>query len=523
MLRSTNGRLETGSLLLLLILSVAGTLPGQELTRNQPAQITAAQFGQQIQRALVDAIGQAERSVVAIARVRKETAAGPKTGNVPDPLETLAPVGQEKGLRLERPDPTSPEFRPNQYFTGVVVDRQGMIVTTYHTLGNPAENDYYVWVRRKPYKVVAVERAEQVMAGDPWTDLAVLKIKAQDLTPMPLGDAEKLKKGMIVVGLGNPYAIARDGEVSATWGIISNLRRQAAPRPRVLPNQTDRETLHHFGTLIQTDAKLNLGTSGGALINLRGEMIGLLTSQAALYGYEKSAGYAIPVDGMFRRTLKTLKAGKKVQVGFLGVAPEDLSLAWRRQGHRGAKVEHVVPGTPAAKAGFVGGDIITQVNQQPVENRTELFRELGQLTVGEKVAFQVARGSTLQRSGRSVRLQTVLSKKYVESRRPAFAQEPDKVWRGMKVDYSTALSPEVFQQHGHKIDPEGCVAVVAVTTGSASWNAGLRTGEFINHVGSQRIRTPEEFWDVVSEQAGRVRLQLTVGQGEKAFRNVAAP
>ena len=93
----------------------------------------------------------------------------------------------------------------------------------------------------------------------------------------------------------------------------------------------------------------------------------------------------------------------------------------------------------------------------------------------------------------------------------------------MQVDYGTALAPEVFQQHGHKLDPEGCVAIVAVTTGSASWNAGLRPGEFINHVGSKRIKTPEEFWEVVSQQAGRVRVQLTVGQGEKAFRDVAAP
>jgi serine protease Do len=311
-------------------------------------------------------------------------------------------------------------------------------VTTYHTLGDPAKNDYYVWVRRKPYKVVAVERAEKVMAGDPWTDLAVLRIKAQNLIPMRLGDAEKLKKGMIVIGLGNPYAIARDGEVSATWGIVANLRRQAAPRPKTLPNQTARETLHHFGTLIQTDAKLNLGTSGGALINLRGEMIGLLTSQAALYGYEKSAGYAIPVDTMFRRTLKTLKAGKKVQVGFLGVAPEDLALAWRREGHVGALIEHVVAGTPAARAGLLGGDIITHVNQQAVENRSELFRELGQLPVRANVALRVERGTTLRRPGRSLTLRAVLSKKYVEGSRPAYAQERDPVWRGLQVDYGTA-------------------------------------------------------------------------------------
>ena len=523
MTRLTNRWFETVCLVVLPSLLLAGTLVAQQPAENKTKQVTALELAQQIEQGLVNAIDQAEKSVVAIARVRKETAAGRKVGGLPDPLRSLAPIGKQEGLRLERPDPTSPEFVPNEFFTGVIIDREGMIVTTYHTLGDPEKNDYYVWVRRKPYKVIAVERAEKVMAGDPWTDLAVLRIKARDLRPIQLGDAEKLKKGMIVIALGNPYAIARDGEVSASWGIVANLRRQTAPRPRTLPNQTVRETLHHFGTLIQTDAKLNLGTSGGALINLRGEMVGLLTSQAALYGYEKSAGYAIPVDAMFRRTLKTLKAGKKVQVGFLGVAPEDLSMEWRGQGHVGARIEHVVPGTPAARAGVMGGDIITHVNQQAVENRSELFRELGRLPVKAQVALRVQRGTTLQRPGRQVTLRAILSKKYVESSRPAYAQQPEMVWRGLQVDYSTALPPEVFQQHGHKMDPSGCVAIVAVETGSPSWNAGLRPGEFINHVGPKRVATPGEFWDVVSQQAGQVRVRLTVGQGDKAYRDVAAP
>jgi serine protease Do len=476
-----------------------------------------------MEQGLVTAIEQAERSVVAIARVRRKTATGREVSGPLDPLRQLPPLGTPANLRFDRPTPTSPEFVPNQYCTGVVISRQGLIVTTYHTLGDPEKNDYYVWVRRRPYKVVGVERAEKIMAGDPWTDLAVLKIKADDLTPIPLGDAKKLKKGMIVVGLGNPYAIARDGEVSASWGIVANLRRQAAPRAKLLADQPERETLHHFGTLIQTDAKLNLGTSGGALINLRGEMVGLLTSQAALYGYEKAAGYAIPVDAMFRQTLETLKAGKKVQVGFLGVAPEDLSWEWRQQGRLGTRVEHVVPGTPAKRAGLQVGDIITHVNRQRIENRMELFRELGQLQVQSEVVLRIERGATLQQAGRQIALKAVLSKKYVESSRPAYSQEADPSWRGLQVDYATALPPAMFRQHGHKMDPTGCVAIVSVEAGSASWNAGLRPGEFIKQVGRKKIATPAEFLQVVAKQDGPVRVTLTVGQGEEGMREVSAP
>ena len=513
----------SGLWLLLLSMICADRGLSQQPVENRPGQVTALQWAQQMEQGLVSAIGQAEKSVVAIARVRKETADGRKGAGPEDPLRKIDPLGKNKGLGFDRLDPMSPEFVPNQYFTGVVVDRQGMILTTYHTLGDPAENDYYVWVRRRPYKVVSVARAEKVMAADPWTDLAVLRIKADDLVPIRLGNAEKLKKGMIVIGLGNPYAIARDGEVSASWGIIANLRRQAAPKPKSFRGQTERETIHHFGTLIQTDAKLNLGTSGGALINLRGEMIGLLTSQAALYGYEKSAGYAIPVDAMFQRTLKTLKAGKKVQVGFLGVAPEDLTAEWRQRGRFGAKVEHVVPGTPADHAGLKMGDIVTHVNQQRIENRIELFRQLGRLPVGAQVALQVERGGSLQRRGRVVSLKAVLTKKYVETARKAYAQQPDPTWRGLQVDYSTALPPEVFQQNGYKIDPKGCVAVVSVEADSPSWNAGLRPGEFISYVGKKRVATPEDFLRVASQQKGAVRLKLTVGQGDQAYREVAAP
>src|SRR5207253_7102267 len=134
------------------------------------------------------------------------------------------------------------------------------------------------WIGRKPYRAT-------VKAADPWFDLALLKVEGAGLKPISFGDGHSVKKGAFVIALGNPYAIARDGKPSASWGIISNLQRQAPP-PRTATRASDgRETLHHYGTLIQTDARLELGTSGGALVNLKGEMIGLTTSLAALSGH----------------------------------------------------------------------------------------------------------------------------------------------------------------------------------------------------------------------------------------------
>ncbi|MFB3107205.1 MAG: S1C family serine protease, partial [Pseudomonadales bacterium] len=154
-----------------------------------------------------------------------------------------------------------------EYATGVVVDRNGLILTNYHTLGDALRNDYVVWVSGKAYSNVGVK------AADPWSDLAVLEIDAKDLKPIVLGDATELKKGRIVIALGNPHAIARDGHASATWGIVSNLRRKVdgpleggeGPNSVAL---SDRETRYHYGALIQTDARLARGSSGGPLLDL---------------------------------------------------------------------------------------------------------------------------------------------------------------------------------------------------------------------------------------------------------------
>src|SRR6478672_1497438 len=191
-----------------------------------------------MQRLVVEAIERAEGSVVAIARVRRDPALPLAPGAPAAPL--LPGVGN--------PEPTDRAFVPSEFGSGVVIDAKGLVLTAYHVVGDHRAADYFVWLNRKPYTA-------RLKAADPWFDLAVLQIESANLKPIALSDARNVKKGQFVIALGNPYAIARDGQPSAAWGIISNIERQA-PTPRMATRASEgRETLHHWGTLLQTDAR----------------------------------------------------------------------------------------------------------------------------------------------------------------------------------------------------------------------------------------------------------------------------
>ena len=469
--------------MLLACLIVDGSVLAQQPPGPRPSS-SAVEAVAALEGALVEAISRAEKSVVAIARVRR-----------PQP-------GQEAPLL----DPSDPAFIPNEYASGVVVGASGLILTNYHVLGDPDKNDYYVWVQKRPYKVLQVERVEKVVAGDPWTDLAVLKIAAQNLQPIRYGDVNKLRKGMIMLVLGNPYAIARDGQASAGWGILANTGRQAPPRKRSLEAGDQRETLYHSGGLLQIDARLNLGTSGGAVVNLKGEMVGLVTAQTPFDGADRSAGFAIPADDVFRRTVEHLKAGRKIQVGFLGVSVESLDLAQQQQGREGVRVALVFDGSGADQAGMRIGDVITRVDNRPIRARDELFHYLGGLPPERRVKFTIRRGDSATSAGEIQRLEAVLTKRYSQLAGPSYSQQPELNWRGIEVDYATAMPPSLVRLSAHLRDPRGCLAVVHVELDSVGWKAGLRAGAFISHVGRTRVHNPQQFQQLVKKTTGEVTL-----------------
>ncbi len=473
------------SLALMIVIARAPSAVGQ--------QITGLQAAAAMEEVLAKAIAQSERSVVAIARVRR---------NTEERLDVAPNLFNQLGRPAPRPGDA--EFIPNEYATGVVVGAEGLILTAHHVLRD--DSDYWVTTAdRKTYKV------NKIVGADPRSDLAVLSIEAQNLVPVKFGDATKLKKGHIVIALGNPYAIARDGQVSASWGIVSNLARKDGPWPG-REGQPTKPTLHHYGTLIQTDAKLNLGTSGGALLNLKGEMVGLTVALAAALGYEQSAGFALPVDETFLRALKSLKQGSEVEYGFLGVqlpAPYDT----RGRGRSGVLVVDVLEGTPAERFQLQKDDLITHVNGQEIRDHDELLLHVGKLPPDASVRL------TVERDGRSHVISIgELSKFWVGGKRIVTNRSPS--WRGIRVDYVTASQNFPNWALQRRVDPQGSVLVTEVEENSPAWKEGLRPDMMISHVGSRRVTTPKDFQEAVADQEGPVKLRLTLPPGERPVRTI---
>ena len=463
-------------------LGVAGTLHAQE-------DAVAS-----LEKSLVDVIARNERSVVAIARVRRD-----RTGETFQLEQRIDAFGR-RTLPLAPPLPTDADFVPNEYGAGVVVGR-GLILTAAHLLGD--DSDYYVATAdRKMVKAV-------VRGADPRSDLAVLTIDAVDLPPIAFGDAAGLKKGQIVVSLGNPHAIARDGQASASWGIVANLGRKAP----VSPTDSDaagRSALYCYGTLIQTDARLTLGTSGGPLLNLRGEMIGLSVALATAAGQESAGGYAIPVDAVFRRAVEILKQGREVEYGFLGIQPASLQAQERLDGMQGIRVSQVIPGTSAARFGLRAGDIVVSVDGTPLYDADGLILHVGKLAADAVTRLKIVRDGAPQT------LDVTLSKFAVRGQKIVTTTDP--AWRGLRVEYLTAV-PDENGRFRTMPNVDDAVIVTEVADNSPAAAAGLRRGMLITHVDRSPIHTPKEFAAAATRNTGDVELRIT-GDAKNPIRTV---
>jgi serine protease Do len=462
------------------IVAMAGDLLGQPAPTSVPMRTAL----DQLQAAVVAAIERAEPSVVAIGR-------GPRPTDETPSADAQAVV--------------------YEYTTGLIVDARGLILTNYHALGEVSGSRYTVWLKG------ARQFSAKVRAADPWTDLAVLEIAADNLQPIRWGNAATLRKGDFVVTLGNPYAIIRDGSPSASWGLIANLR--ARPTRFGEPATARTETLHQYGGLIETDAHLELGTSGGPIVNLEGDVVGLSTSAAAIFGYDVSARYAIPVDAGFRRVVDQLTSGGEAEFGFLGiqvdpVAPSD------REMPSGVRVGQVVRASPAAASGLRFFDVITALDAEPVLGADDFLRRVGMRAPGENLKLTVLRDDPFIKRPRPLELIVTLAKKYVAEDRPVIVTAARPQWRGARVDYASAV-PDLLT-HLDDLDPSGCVAVVEVAADSSAWQAGLRPQMFISHVEQDRIKTPDAFFAAVEGRSGPVNLQLTA-QAESRVVSVADP
>ncbi len=408
-------------------------------------------------------------------------------------------LGERERTSLRRKlDLADPRHVPESYGSGVVIDERGLVLTNYHVVQGAVK----IFVRLPEHQGSYAD----IHAADPRSDLAVLRLLDGRLTlkAVKLGDGGQVRRGQFVLSIANPFAIGfRDGRPSASWGIISNVRRRA-PVGRAGPDRTadgareeDRaRTLHHYGTLLQTDARLNLGCSGGALIDLHGRLIGLSTATAAIAGGETPGGFAIPLDDGTRRILDVLRRGEEVEYGFLGVGVDQ-----RAERTEGVALEYVTRGSPADLAGLKPRHVILSVNGTPVHEGDDLFLALGTVLAGTRVQLEVRKPGTAARE----RVEVTLARAHVPGQAIAAEKVTRPICRGLRADYTSILVqlPHATTQR----IPEG-VLIGEIQPGGAAAAAMLRVGEVITHVNGRAVTTPAAFYREIQGLDGPVELTL---------------
>ncbi len=259
---------------------------------------------------------------------------------------------------------------------------------------------------------------------------------------------------------------------------------------------------------MQTDCRLDIGSSGGALLDIQGRLVGLLTALPALHGYDRPAGFAIPMDEFMRRIVERLKEGREVEYGFLGIQLDDVASAQRRMLEHplprdvryGVVVMRVYPGCPAYLAGIREGDIILAIDGEPVRTSEQLIVRIGSKFAGSRVRLRLRRGP--RELERTVKLgKYPVRGRVIASRRPA-------PWRGLRVDWACVLAGDLMAQERLRRVASGAVLVTEVVPDSPAAKAGLKPQMFITHVNSKPVRDPEEFAQAVRAQSGPVELTV---------------
>ena len=352
--------------------------------------------------------------------------------------------------------------------SGVIFDAaDGYILTNAHVVANASEITVTLQDGR--------DLQATVVGSDEPSDVAVLKVKADHLTQIALGDSTKVEVGDFVIAIGNPFGLHN----TVTSGIISGLGRSNI-------------SSDDYEDFIQTDASINPGNSGGALVNLRGELIGINTAILSGSGGNIGIGFAIPVN-MARSVTDQLVRYGTVKRGLLGVSTytvsSDIAQVYGLAHAEGALVTQVVTGSAADRAGIRTGDIILAVNGSPVKSPTELRNSIGLMRVGDHVELE------LLRDGKTRRVSAVIA---AAPTLETAVLKPADIHAGLE-GASLADAPD-----------QGGAVVAAVEPGSRAAQAGLRSNDLIIGVNQSRVDSVKE---LRQHAAGADTLVLEVRRG----------
>ncbi|CAI2099719.1 Periplasmic serine endoprotease DegP precursor [Serratia fonticola] len=352
--------------------------------------------------------------------------------------------------------------------SGVIIDAaKGYVVTNNHVVDNASKITVQLSDGRR--------FEAKVIGKDPRSDIALIQLKdAKNLSAIKMADSEQLRVGDYTVAIGNPYGL---GE-TVTSGIVSALGRSGL-------------NIENYENFIQTDAAINRGNSGGALVNLNGELVGINTAILAPDGGNIGIGFAIPSNMVKNLTSQMVEYGqvKRGELGIMGTElNSELAQAMKVDAQRGAFVSQVVPKSSAAKAGIKAGDVIVTMNGKAISSFASFRAEIGSLPVGTKMALGIIR------DGKPVTIDVTLEQSSQE-----------------QVDSSNIYTGIEGAELSNSTDKVKGVKVEKVKPGSAAARIGLKKGDVIMGVNQQPINNLGELRKVLDSKPSVLALNIQRG------------
>jgi serine protease Do len=379
----------------------------------------------------------------------------------------------------------------------VIVSADGYIITNNHVVDEADKVEVELNDNRK---FIA-----KVIGADPPSDVAVIKISSTGLPTVPIGDSDRVEIGDLVLAVGNPLGIGQ----TVTMGIISAKGRQSPGRDE-----------GSFEDFLQTDAAINQGNSGGALVNLRGELIGIPSQILSRTGGNIGIGFAIPTK-MARNVMDQLVRSGKVRRGKLGIIIQDIDPDIAKQfgytGANGAFVQDVEKGDPADQAGVKPGDIITEFQSQRITDSSQLKNLASQTAPGTTVRFKVWRAGAERELTAKLSERDALGNDSGKRAKSEPAVSSLGALSGVSVENITS---EWAQRLKLEPSTRGVVVVdVDPDSNAAAARPPLRQGDVIEAVGKQPVANADEFKSAI-QKADKKEVMLRVrraADGRRSF------